>query len=372
MLVGVTLRQSTNGTNTQDDLLSFEEWLSSYWYVLLIVLFILVVMCFFVCAYVLRKHPWTGLLRIHNSRNPRDPYLPDGHGGSSEPSPQSSLPTMPSSSDSTPIPSPQSSQQSMRTSNDHAGSGRNRRTSPHLSSTSSDTLRPDSSSNSSVSLMGQISSPTRQQGNGSPMERRGSVPRRTSSGPIVRVTSMPDVKNTGGMQTAPSTISVESSSSGRSGISYKFKPINDSKTFVEVGVTVHTPGDPDKAVRIATAAALAESARKLAQEAASFIDSEEEVIPAPIPNQNRFKPSSHPISGRVSSLSLTQSPYSLHTSHLRSPSITTASLDHPSLMSTRGNSIRGDYPLHTSSSHYPSRNDFIHSRGMQVNDLRWV
>ena len=45
-----------------------------------------------------------------------------------------------------------------------------------------------------------------------------------------------------------------------------------------MGVTVHTPGDPDKAVRIATAAALAESARKLAQEAASFIDSEEEVI----------------------------------------------------------------------------------------------
>ena len=45
-----------------------------------------------------------------------------------------------------------------------------------------------------------------------------------------------------------------------------------------MGVTVHTPGDPDKAVRIATAAALDESARKLAQEAASFIDSEEEVI----------------------------------------------------------------------------------------------
>ena len=42
-------------------------------------------------------------------------------------------------------------------------------------------------------------------------------------------------------------------------------------------MTVHTPGDPDKAVRIATAAALAESARKLAQEAASFIDNEEEV-----------------------------------------------------------------------------------------------
>lgn len=42
-------------------------------------------------------------------------------------------------------------------------------------------------------------------------------------------------------------------------------------------MTVHTPGDPDKAVRIATAAALAESARKLAQEAASFIDSGDEV-----------------------------------------------------------------------------------------------
>ena len=44
--------------------------------------------------------------------------------------------------------------------------------------------------------------------------------------------------------------------------------------ITQVGVTVHTPGDPDKAVRIATAAALAESARKLAQEAASFIDEE--------------------------------------------------------------------------------------------------
>lgn len=43
-------------------------------------------------------------------------------------------------------------------------------------------------------------------------------------------------------------------------------------------MTVHTPGDPDKAVRIATAAALAESARKLAQEAASFIDDQVCVI----------------------------------------------------------------------------------------------
>lgn len=42
-------------------------------------------------------------------------------------------------------------------------------------------------------------------------------------------------------------------------------------------MTVHTPGDPDKAVSVTTAAALAESAKKLAQEAASFIDEEEEV-----------------------------------------------------------------------------------------------
>ena len=45
--------------------------------------------------------------------------------------------------------------------------------------------------------------------------------------------------------------------------------------WLQVGVTVHTPGDPDKSVRIATAAALAESARKLAQEAASFIDEDQ-------------------------------------------------------------------------------------------------
>ena len=38
---------------------------------------------------------------------------------------------------------------------------------------------------------------------------------------------------------------------------------------------MHTPGDPDKSVRIATAAALAESARKLAQEAATFIDEDQ-------------------------------------------------------------------------------------------------
>ena len=41
-------------------------------------------------------------------------------------------------------------------------------------------------------------------------------------------------------------------------------------------MTVHTPGDPDKAVSVTTAAALAESARKLAQEAACFIDKEGE------------------------------------------------------------------------------------------------
>ena len=46
---------------------------------------------------------------------------------------------------------------------------------------------------------------------------------------------------------------------------------------IQVGVTVHTPGDPDKAVSVTTAAALAESAKKLAQEAASFIDEEQEV-----------------------------------------------------------------------------------------------
>lgn len=43
-------------------------------------------------------------------------------------------------------------------------------------------------------------------------------------------------------------------------------------------MTVHTPGDPEKAIRIATAAALAESARKLAQEAASFIDEEVHIL----------------------------------------------------------------------------------------------
>ena len=88
------------------------------------------------------------------------------------------------------------------------------------------------SSNSSASLMGH--SPTRQQDRNSPMERRGSLPRRTRSGPMVRVTSMPDVKNSNGLRPAPSTVSVESSSNGKSGVSYKFQPINDAQTFVEV------------------------------------------------------------------------------------------------------------------------------------------
>lgn len=73
-------------------------------------------------------------------------------------------------------------------------------------------------------------SPSRQ----SPMERRGSLSRRTRSGPIVRVTSMPDVKDTGGLKAAPSTVSVESSSSGRSGVSYRFQPNTDSDAVVEV------------------------------------------------------------------------------------------------------------------------------------------
>ena len=95
-------------------------------------------------------------------------------------------------------------------------------------------LQPDIrsvSSNSSASLMAH--SPTRQQERNSPMERRGSLPRRTHPSPMVRVTSMPDVKN-GGLRSAPSTVSVESSSNGRSGVSYKFQPSYDSNTFVEV------------------------------------------------------------------------------------------------------------------------------------------
>ena len=69
------------------------------------------------------------------------------------------------------------------------------------------------------------------------MERRGSLPRRTRPGSMVRVTSMPDVKeNNGGsgLYSVPSIVSVESSSNGRSGISYKFQPSKDSQTFVEV------------------------------------------------------------------------------------------------------------------------------------------
>lgn len=76
-------------------------------------------------------------------------------------------------------------------------------------------------------------SPSRQ----SPMERQGSLSRKTR--PMVRVTSMPDVPTGGvvggaGLRTAPSTVSVESSSSGRSGISYRFQPVADSDAIVEV------------------------------------------------------------------------------------------------------------------------------------------
>lgn len=39
---------------------------------------------------------------------------------------------------------------------------------------------------------------------------------------------------------------------------------------------MHTSSDPEQAVSVTAAAALAESARKLAQEAANFIDEEEE------------------------------------------------------------------------------------------------
>ena len=63
------------------------------------------------------------------------------------------------------------------------------------------------------------------------MERRGSLPRRTS--PMVHV-SMPDVKGPG-LRSAPSTVSVESSSSGRSNVSYSFQPSpRDPDTIVEV------------------------------------------------------------------------------------------------------------------------------------------
>ena len=164
--------------------LSFEGWLTQYWYALLIVLAVLVVVCVLVCACVLRKHPrsssplqshgpnhkyveWMTLLHIcflslslslslsllsslslplplSLSRTPN--YLEE-HGGSSDH--QSSLPTMPSgsiSADSTPIPSPHSSQRSVQVPSSLGGgggngSGRSRRTSPHLSSNSSDTLR---------------------------------------------------------------------------------------------------------------------------------------------------------------------------------------------------------------------------------------
>lgn len=92
-----------------------------------------------------------------------------------------------------------------------------------------------SNSSSPSVLVGQNGSPTRQQERQSPMERQGSLQRRPRSSPIVRVTSMPDVKNPGGsLRAAPSTVSVESSSSGRSGVSYRFQPACDSEAVVEV------------------------------------------------------------------------------------------------------------------------------------------
>ena len=66
------------------------------------------------------------------------------------------------------------------------------------------------------------------------MERRGSS-RRSRSSPIVRVSSMPSVKtNRTGLHAAHSTMSVESSSSGRSGVAYCFYPSSDHDTLVEV------------------------------------------------------------------------------------------------------------------------------------------
>lgn len=73
----------------------------------------------------------------------------------------------------------------------------------------------------------------------SPMERHGSLPRRVRSGPIVRVTSLPDVKGGGVLRTAPSTVSVESTSSGKSGVSYRFQPVSDSDAIVEVSVLLY-------------------------------------------------------------------------------------------------------------------------------------
>lgn len=67
------------------------------------------------------------------------------------------------------------------------------------------------------------------------MERQGSLSRRTRSAvPMVRVTSMPDVK--GGMRPAGSCVSVESSGSGRTGVSYRVHPNIDNEAVVEVRV----------------------------------------------------------------------------------------------------------------------------------------
>ena len=69
------------------------------------------------------------------------------------------------------------------------------------------------------------------------MERQGSLSRRTRSAvPMVRVTSMPDVK--GGMRPAGSCVSVESSGSGRTGVSYRVHPNIDNEAVVEVRVNV--------------------------------------------------------------------------------------------------------------------------------------
>ena len=49
---------------------------------------------------------------------------------------------------------------------------------------------------------------------------------------MVRVTSLPDVQ--GGMRPAGSMVSVESSGSGRTGVSYRVHPSIDSEAVVEV------------------------------------------------------------------------------------------------------------------------------------------
>ncbi|XP_003388322.1 PREDICTED: uncharacterized protein LOC100631703 [Amphimedon queenslandica] len=274
---GHSPRQSINGTSTTSSTggtgqQSFESWLSDYWYILLIVLAVLVVLCVLVCACILRTKPRystpPGLMTAPPTANNNNESLRGSNNTNNVSSIRSSMPTI--SGGSTPIPSPNSSQQSVRGFNGVGGAnGRIVRASPRLSSTSSDTLRPGAnsvSSNSSTSLLRGGASPNRS----SPNERSSRRPR----GPMVRVTSLPDVQ--GGMRPAGSMVSVESSGSGRTGVSYRVHPSIDSEAVVEVGVTVLTPGDPERASRIATAAAIAESARKLAQEAASFIDNEAE------------------------------------------------------------------------------------------------